>query len=228
MKYSVVPKLPTNQISDVCDSLKTVKDIKCILLDLSFNWLTRIKYKCFSKAKFLQLLIWNNNNIINVEAYSFNGIPKLKFLSLKNNPIIHLYRHVLFLTSNLMLLNIMHVNFQDIDPKSFDNFNMNFIITEDHYICCIVPSSTLCTAFQPWYISCSDILPSSDMKTFYITISVLIIVINFLSVILQIISYLKLRSNKTFSVIAIATNANDILCAVYLSFVWIADLSFSD
>ena len=145
-----------------------------------------------------------------------------------NNSIIHLHSHVLFLTSNLRSLNILNLNFRYIDPKAFDNSNINIIVTKDHYICCIVHSRTLCTAFQPWFISCSDILPSLGMKIFYITLCVLIIVLNFLSVILQIISYHKLRSNKTFSVIATAINANDILCAVYLSFVWIADLSFSD
>ena len=228
LKYTVVLKLPRNQISDVCDSLNILKDIKCIILDFSFNWSTRIKYKCFSKARFLQSLTLNNNKISNVESYSFHGIIKLKFLSLTNNPIIHLDSHVLFLTSNLRSLNILNLNFKYIDPKAFDISNINIIVTKDHYICCIVHSGTLCTAFQPWFISCSDILPSLGMKIFYITLSVLIIVLNFLSVILQIVSYHKLRSNKTFSVIAITINANDILCAVCLSFVWIADLSFSD
>ena len=101
---------------------------------------------------------------------------------------------------------------------------MNFIITKDYHICCTAPFGTVCTAFQPWYISCSDILPSIGMKIFYILISIFILILNFLSLTLQIITY---RSHKTFAVIVFSMNVGDILCGIYLSFIWIADMSFS-
>ena len=61
------------------------------------------------------------------------------------------------------------------------------------------------------------------MKIFYIAISLLIIILNFLSIIAQVKSN---QTNKCFSIIAISVNANDSLCGAYLSFIWVADLSF--
>ena len=145
-------------------------------------------------------------------------------LSLANNPIIHLHYSFLFLLFYLRLLSIVNVSFHDINPESFHDSKINLIITEDYHVCCIAPSGTVCTAFQPWYISCSDILPLLSMKTFHKSISILIFILNLLSILVQIRTY---KSKKSFSIIVIIINVNDILCGIYLSFVWVADLSFS-
>ena len=34
------------------------------------------------------------------------------------------------------------------------------------------------------------------------------------------------KSNKTFSIIVIMINANDILCGIYLTLIWIVDISY--
>ena len=224
LKYAIVLKLPGNDIRDVCDALSKEVDWKCILLDLSFNLLERIENNCFSSTTFLKSLAINNNNIISVEKHSFCDLFNLKMLSLANNPIIHLHYSFLIHIFNLKLLSIVNVSFRDISPESFYGSKINFIITEDYHVCCIAPSGTVCTAFQPWYISCSDILPLLSMKTFYTSISTLILILNLLSILVQI---RICKSNKSFSIIVIIINVNDILCGIYLSFVWIADLSFS-
>ena len=224
LKYAFILKLSRNEIRDVCDAFSKVIDWKCILLDLSFNLLKRIENKCFSSTRFLKSLAINNNNIISVEKHSFSDLFNLRMLSLANNPVIHSHYGFLIHIFYLKLLSIVNVSFHDINPESFYGSKINFIITEDYHICCIAPSGTVCTAFQPWYISCSDILPLLSMKTFYTTISILIFILNLLSILVQIRTC---KSNKSFSIIVIIINVNDLLCGIYLSFVWIADLSFS-
>ena len=224
LKYAIILKLSGNEIRDVCDAFSKVIDFKCILLDLSFNLLKIIKNKCFSSTRFLKSLAINNNNIISVEKHSFSDLFKLRMLSLANNPVIHLHYSFLICIFDLKFLSISNVSFPDINPESFYGSKINFIYTEDYHICCIAPSGTVCIAFQPWYISCSDILPLLSMKSFYTSISILIFILNLLSILVQIRTY---KSNKSFSIIVIIINVNDILCGIYLSFVWIADLSFS-
>ena len=124
-----------------------------------------------------------------------------------------------------MIFSIDNIGLLDIYPQAFDDSKINLISTKYYQICCMAPISTTCTAFKPWFIACSDILPSFSMKLFYKTISVTIFILNFLSIILQMRSY---KSNKSFSLIVISINGNDILCGVYLSYIWIADLSFGD
>ena len=224
LKYAVVLKLPGNDIRDVCDIFSEMVNWKCIVLELSFNSLSSIEDRCFSSTRSLKMLIANNNNIKYVEKYSFLHLLHLKFLSLKNNPIIYLHANVLIHLFHLKLLSIVNVSFHNINPESFYGSKINFIITEDFHICCIVPSSTVCTAFQPWYISCSDMLPSISMKTFYISISLVIFILNSLSIILQIT---KCVFNKAFTIIVIMINANDILYGIYLSIIWTADILYT-
>ena len=224
LQNAIVLTLQRNDIRAICDSFNKVGELKCILLDLSFNFLKSVEKKCFSTTRFLTSLIINNNNINSIAKYSFHSLFNLKFLSLKNNPLHYLPDAFLISTSNLKTLSIDNVNFQYINPEVFHESNINFIITTDYHICCTAPSSTFCTAFRPWYISCSDILPSLSMKIFYILISIFIIILNFLSLILHVITY---RSHKTFVVIVFCINVGDILCGIYLSLIWIASISFS-
>ena len=151
LKYAVALKLPGNGIRDVCDIFSKLMNWKCVLLDLSFNSLNNIKNRCFSSTRSLNMLAINNNNIKTVEKYSFLHLLHLKFLSLKSNPIIHLHASSFIHVFHLKLLSIFNINFHDINPESFHGSKINFIITEDYHICCIVPSSTVCLAFQPWY-----------------------------------------------------------------------------
>ena len=224
LKYAIVLKLPSNEIRDVCDIFSKFMNWKCMVLDLSFNSLNGIENRCYSSTRSLKMLTINDNNITFVARYSFIHLSNLKFLSLKNNPIIHLHSSFFIHLFHLKLLSIVNVSFHDINPESFSGSKIKFIYTEDYHICCTVPFRTVCTAFQPWYISCSDILPSLSTKTFYISISLLIFILNSFSIILQIT---KCVFNKAFSITAIMINANDILCGIYLSLIWIADISYS-
>ena len=172
LKYAIILNLSGNEIRDVCDAFSKMIDFKCILLDLSCNSLKIIKNKCFSSTRFLKSLAINNNNIISVEKHSFSDLFNVRMLNLANNPVIHLHYSFLICIFYLKLLSISNVSFLDINPESFYCSKINLICTEDYHVCCIAPSGTVCTAFQPWYISCSDIIPLLSMKLFYTSISI--------------------------------------------------------
>ena len=225
LKYAIVIKLPENEIISICDTLIKINKWKCTILDLSFNLLKSIGSKCFPTINFLKSLKINDNLIKSLGKYSFHNLTKLRYLNVTNNPLIQLHSHFLIQLSYLMIFSIDNIGLLDIYPQAFDDSKINLISTKYYQICCMAPISTTCTAFKPWFIACSDILPSFSMKLFYKTISVTIFILNFVSIILQMRSY---KSNKSFSLIVISINGNDILCGVYLSYIWIADLSFGD
>ena len=225
LTYAAIVNLQKNDINDICNAFNKLSDWKFVLLDISFNLLKSIENNCFSNTKFLKLLAMNDNNIKYVEKKSFHGLSYLRYFNLTNNPITYLYNNFLMQTVNLKLLSIRGIPFKEIDPDPFYGSNINFIITKDYHICCTASSGTICTAYQPWFISCSDLLPLKSMKSFFISCSIFIIIFNFLSISLQ----LKTGSlRKAFSIIVIFINTNDILYGIYLSFIWIADLIFSE
>ena len=184
----------------------------------------KIENKCFSTKIHLKILTVDNNNIIFVGKYCFYNVSNLKFVNLTNDPINHLHQKFLYFTSSLKLFYIINVALQSISTNTFDNSMIKLIVTDDYHLCCIAPSSTICTAFRPWYISCFDILPLLSMKKIFVSISISILVLNSLSITFQIKTYL---SHKTFSIIVVSINANDILCGIYLAFIWITDLLLS-
>ena len=225
LKDAVVINLPENEISYICDTFSKFSEWKCVILDLSFNLLKNLENKCFATTKYLKLLKINDNYIISLDKHCFHYLTKLRYLSLMNNPLIQLHSLFLMHTSHLMLFSVDSVGSLNIYPKAFDGSKINLIITTDYHVCCIAETNTVCTAFKPWFISCSDILPTFGMKLFYRIVSVTIFILNILSIVLQIKSY---QSNKCFSLIVISINCNDLLCGIYLSCVWIADLFFSE
>ena len=88
-----------------------------------------------------------------------------------------------------------------------------------------MPKTTRCSADPPWFISCSSLIPTEDMKIVFITISVLIIVASFLSIVIHVV-YRK--SNKAFSLNVVSLNLNDIVLAVYFTIIWISDAMYGD
>ena len=176
-KYAVVLKLPKNQISEICNVFNKLDIFMCIILNLSFNLLKATENKCFSKTCCLQSLAINNNKIEYLKQYSFHSLVHLKFLNLTSNPIIFMKRFLIH-TTKLKLLSIMNVSLENIKPDLFDDLKIDIILTRNYHLCCTVQTGAVCMAFQPWYISCSDMLPSSTMKSFYVSISILIIVLN--------------------------------------------------
>ena len=225
LKYAIVIILPENEISTICSTFIKINEWKAIILDLSFNLLKHIKGKCFSPTKFLKSLKINNNLIKSLGKHCFYNLTKLRYLNVMNNSLIQLHSHFLREIYYLMIFDVDNIDLLDIYPHAFDASKINFIFTTYYHICCIASINTVCTAFKPWYIACSDILPSIGLKVFYKTVSITIFILNFVSIILQIRSY---KLNKSFSIIVILINVNDILCGIYLSYIWIADLSFGD
>ena len=223
LTYSVIINLQKNYIRDICNALSKVSYWKCIFLDLSFNLLKSIEKNCFSNTRLLKSLAISNNNIKFVRKRSFHGLSNLRHFNLTNNPIIHFYNNFLMQAFNLKLIFIRSIPFREMDPDPFHGSNINFIITKDYHICCTASSRTVCIAYQPWFISCSDILPLKSVKLFFTSRSILIIIINSLSIVLQFKNDIL---RKAFSVIVIFINTNDILYGIYLCVIWIADLLF--
>ena len=225
IKHAIVIKLPENKILSVCNTFIKISEWKCTILDLSFNLLKSLESKCFSTTKFLKSLKINDNLIESLGKHCFHNLIKLRYLNVMNNPLIQLHSHFLIQISYWMIFSIDNIGLLDINHRAFDGLQINLISTMDYYICCMVSINTVCMASKPWFIACSEILPSLSMKLFYKTVSITVCILNFLSIALQIRSY---KSNKNFSLIVISININDILCGIYLSYIWIVDLSFGD
>ena len=217
LENAMIVRLPKNDLKDICTFLHR----EFFVLDVQYNNVTKINKHCFVTLWLIQALILNDNYITFIERGAFYNISNLKFLNLSNNPLLNLPENVLKDLIQFKLLFIVNVKLLYIHKHSLRESLINVIITSDFHLCCIISDQTLCPTFKPWYISCSDILPKISMKLFFVTVSSLIILLNNISILLH---SLHRKTKKTYSMIVVSINVNDILCGAFLGCICITDI----
>ena len=209
-----------SKLTDIC-SVTHFK--KCLVLNLGNNLIQTVHKKCLDILSQLLSLDLSLNNINIIEKRSFSGLFMLRFVNFSCNPLMAL--PILFSNITLSVLHIATTGIQHIDIHAFSNVKIRMIVTNDHHICCIAPSNSVCLAHKPWYISCTDILPNLTMKILFKIISISILLLNSTSTMMYILRY---KTNKLFSILVIFLNINDIFCSIYLAIIWVGDLTLKD
>ena len=215
-------QLSKSNITSICP-LQFLINLR--LLNLNLNMLTEISQRCFEVAIFLKYLSLNSNVIMHLNAYSFSNLRYLNYLDLSHNPFTRLPSKCFWRLHSLKLMDLENTYLKLLDDKSFVFVNVRVIKSQDHKLNCICPKYALCTSHLPWYVSCSDILPIFLLKLFYLIISLLTIVLNIGSVVLQLLTLDQQKSGE-FKIKVIGLNLSDKLCGCYLIIIWFSDVIF--
>ena len=193
-------------------------------IDFSFNSISKVQANCFQKSQKAKIIKLNNNYLIRIRKYAFSDLVKLLILNLSHNPLSSLFIKEQI---SLNVLSLVDVNLRSVDKSQFQTLDLKIIQTRDYRLCCIVSLKTKCTTVLPWYISCTDLLPTKTIKITFYCISFLILFFNSTSVILQLKSVLKnVYKNTVFSITVISVNLTDSLCAIPIFILWVADLYY--
>ena len=212
-------KLNHNGIFQVCHNFLSNSTI---LLDLGFNIVKNMKRHCFVALSSLKSITLSNNYITSIEMHAFCELTGLIFLDLSNNFLTELSNNIIKGSNFLKIFLLKNVTINFLDKDLFNNMISIIIDTNDYRLCCVVAPHIVCTAVIPWYISCSNLLPSSMMRWSFIMMSVFIIVINGISIVIN--SHVII--NKAYFICVAAVNVSDVLCSVYLGIIWIFDLAY--
>ena len=145
--------------TDILNICKTNLPGGIVFIDLGFNFIFHLSYRCFNSLKHLRIIKLENNCITYINAKSFYHLTNLNFLSLANNPLANLPKHFIMYSPCFKAVIFQHNIFTDINPNAFQNIKVEFIDTTDYHICCIAPPNAKCNAFPKWHISCTDLLP---------------------------------------------------------------------
>ncbi len=196
---------------------------KLIFIDLGFNCIQVIKQHCFQVST-LRTVMLDSNCITLVESHSFFAHVNLKFVNLSNNPLHYLQAEFVVYSSHMSVIIIRNISLRNIALDAFHNVNVDIIDTTDFHICCVAPPRSICTENIPWYRSCLDLLSDRKMVICFMVVASNILFLNVASMLLNILQH-KLKIIKPgFSATVFAININDLLCALYLSIIWIAHL----
>ena len=194
-----------------------------LLLDVAHNLVEMIKMQCFQSFSLLKSLILNDNVIRDIEDQSFSNLKNLKFVNLSNNNILNIPQYMFYKGISVKLISLRNNPFMPIHKNAFQNMKVEIIDSTSYQICCIMHQNVKCNADKPWYISCSDLLSSSLMKLFFVSISIVIVCINSVSILLNIVTR---KSNICYSIPVISVNITDIFCGIYLCIIWMTDFYF--
>ena len=154
--------------------------------------------------------------------HAFYELIGLIFLDLSNNFLTELSDNIIKGSNYLKIFLLKTVTINFLDKSLFNSMNSIIIDTNDYRLCCVTAPHIVCTAMIPWYISCSNLLPSCMMRWSFIMMSILIIVINGISVVIN----SQIIINKAYFICLAAVNVSDVLCGVYLGIIWIFDVAF--
>ena len=210
-----------NYINDICHFFLYNDSI--IILNGSNNCVPKLYKQCFHSVLVLEMLHLDNNLIDVIHDGAFQDLPNLKVLTLANNFLNSVSNSMFLHLFNLLLFSIAN-NPLSLKHGTFDNVRMSYVISDSYQVCCIVPSTISCNATQPWYKSCSTLVPTFSMRLLLSFVVCLVLFLNFMSSILQ----LKARNLCAFHLVIVSINLTDMICGLYLMMLLIADSIFQE
>ncbi len=212
-------------LTDICNFVQ--KSSSLLLLNVEDNKISHLESECLKTAQNLTVLNLQSNCIVRIPSNAFCSLLQLMFLNLSNNPITEIMVHPfvdLKRFRGLSLLNISHVEGYDHILQDLDKLQV--LQTTNPYFCCF-ETTYKCSTQVPWHFSCSDLLPNTGMKASFYSFSSVILILNTLSLTLQLVLHrLDIEKSATFSIIIGSVNSADVLYSLPLFLLWTFDLAY--
>ena len=211
-------KLNGNKLTVACNILPPLR--KIFLTDLSVNQIRVIKTACFQSAPYLTEITLSHNNLTAIHQKAFFNLQLLAILNLSHNKLKHFTLSVLIASSNLIMLNLQNNTLEDFSSKIMSQQELQFLSTENYYVCCFISRNVSCITTKPWYFSCNSLLSNNQLQRLVCTICIFIFILNISCILLQ--QFLAKSNYIGFYQILIALNATDMIYGAYLMFLLIA------
>ena len=211
--------VPQNRIIDICGILLFNDSLTDF--DASNNEVIRLTKHCFEHIIGLKIVNLQNNSIHEIHDNAFKFLPILNIVNLSNNLISKVESSLL---RNSLLLDLVNNPLVFLSPKIFYLARTEIIVTNDYHVCCIAPSVISCNTFRPWYISCSNLLPSSTMTVALMIVVIFIFVLNISSIIGQLI----FKNIQAINLVIIYVNSSDLVCAFMLIILLVTNYVYNE
>ena len=226
-------KLPTfltikhNNMKSVCKILPDLS--KTLTTDLGFNCVDHVYPDCFRNG-FQLISIKLNNNLISVfQRVVLFQLKKLQYLNLNNNFISILFLDYYIPVPGLRSISIKNNTLSTIPVKFFDDLNINFMLTDNYFICCKAPSKSMCTSIKLWFESCKHLFLQRSISVCAFFYSFFLIFSNVFATVLQMKSHTMSKENYgAFQYVVISVNLIHLTWGIYLLLLVISDFVFGD
>ncbi len=200
------------------------------LVDYSSNDVTEVDTYSFSDMGKISFIGLKNNSIEKLYTFAITNISSVFSLDLSGNNISEITRNCInakYIAS--LVLNNNPIMFLEKDTIVALSI---YIITTDHCPVCCFQLAEKCRT-KKHCLSCDDLLPSAHSKTLFLVVSIVVFSLNCFSIALNLWKSSKKaksfpgvgrqNNNSCYNIIVCANHGTDILCAMYLYFIWFLD-----
>ena len=203
----------------------TSKMVNLVSIDFSLNIINDLQNGCYTNS--LKIITLSNNLISHIIHNVFSESKSLLSLDLSNNPLRSLSDSSTFKMPILQILSIQNNSLHYLKTITFHLPKLLVLKTENFRLCCFISDKAKCTSQIPWFISCENILSNKAIKITFYCVSSLIILLNIISILLQVIIFEKnIKKNSSFGIIIGAVNISDLMLSIPLCILWSADLYY--
>ena len=222
-----VLNIKENDFKHICISKETNNPTFSSLrkIDMSFNKLTIVKSSCLKSVESLKMLYLHVNKIKSVEDNAFSNLKKLKILDLSYNKIVKLQKEIFIGLNAVALINLTINLITDINIDTFSSIPHYTIHSLNKQVCCMSGSWSKCKVKSEKLSNCNDLLSSKGLgQMFYIT-SVVITLMNSISIVIHCRLFSQLPMNKFFT---LCLSLVDCLYGMYLLIISSVNLYYKE
>ncbi len=213
-----------NQLNNTCLDSSASFDSHLLSLNISYNQVPDIRFKCFHVFPRLTFIDLSRNQIIDLQDFSFYGLAKVLSLNLAHNKIFSIIGSIFSPLLSLEVLNIVG-NPVKIVGSFFDNPHLRELSSDSFYPCCYIDDSkTKCSAKWSYMSSCRDLLSILPMKIFIMLNGLLALVLSALNTGVRLLPQYK-KKHIDYNLMDISII--DGFLGLYLLIIGSADLYYS-
>ena len=210
------------KIKEVCNN-KIPKG--CVYFGVSHNSINHLKNRCFYSIPDVTLIFLVNNDIVFVETFCFIDLENLRLVNLSNNPVVPLPAQLLIEFRKIHIVSLINTKVILQKEDELSGYDQLILEGTDYHLCCI-RSIGKCTSPPPWYRPCSDLLISTQARISFLTMAVLLLVVNLSALLVYL--WTRIFHVKPFMMTAVCISINDLTLASYILVLCVSDYQYGD
>ena len=214
-----------SEISGICAAIDA-KNVKFI--HLAHDCITTLSRRCFENLKEVVFIGLDNNCLVFLHAGLFHKLDRLQYLNLSNNKITELFSETFTGLADVKVISLLDIAISKSDGRVFAGIEIKILHVSFDFMCCLMENSS-CSISTPWHFLCEDMLSSPILKVVCWFTCTVILLLNVVALILlSKVESKEKEKSRPFRYMAISVNISDIICALPLLFLSIADYTFYD
>ncbi len=193
-----------------------------IRISATHNHIPVLPSLCFVNQSFLQNVFFGSNGLEHIKMNAFSNLTALSSLSFFNNSLTYFSHKMLSAAQQLKYLSLSENSLKEVDSTTFSIGLAGTLVVTSFHVCCYTPPEIKCISKKkkPLNLSCSRLLPQLSLKITFITVAVIIFILNLSC---TVVCLCEPTQNKGFSTIVVSVTITNLFSALIFVLVLIAD-----